>query len=230
MSGDAEKIIEISLAKIESCKSKKVTGKAGVLHRNLLVNSLLNRVKTKEPLMNYRESKTLIDMDMDDYDMDKLPTSFETNISQQRQTKQISSKKQSSLVSNSNTTSIVKHDCPLQKTLPMTNDDSSEMKENKTSEISCVCDCSKYPNCACVVKVKSTPPAKKRLHSVDLSEEDCPRKRLRCLWTPNVNTKNQESSFSITSLSSLFGNLVADTDSEKNMVLRNKFVSAMVAC
>ena len=65
---------------------------------------------------------------------------------------------------------------------------------------------------------------------MDTSEEDCPRKRLRCLWTPNVNTKNQEMSFSVSSLSSLFGNLVANTEPEKSLDLRNKFVSAMVAC
>jgi len=75
---DTEKIIEISLAKIESSKTKKGNGK---LHKKLLVNSLLNRVRgtdsentcTTEPLMNYREPKLIVDLDVEDYDMDRVP-------------------------------------------------------------------------------------------------------------------------------------------------------------
>lgn len=233
MSGDTEKIIEISLAKIEISKARKVTGKSGILHRNLLVNSLLNRVRTdtpsKQPLMNYRESKLIVDLDMDDYDMDKLPTLKERNINQQRHNTQTSTRKQSSLVTKLNTRCIGKQDLPLQKAL-VTCDDSHEMKENKVQDTVSSCECSKLSlSCHSCVSLSSKQ-SKKRLHSVETYEEDSPRKRLRCLWTPNLNTKSQEMSFSVTSLSSLFGNLVANTEPEKSLDLRSKFVSAMVAC
>lgn len=237
MSGDTEKIIEISLAKIENSKARKVNGKAGVLHRNLLVNSLLNRVSKSsdipnktEPLMNYRESKLIVDLDMDEYDMDKLPTFKDRNIYQQRHTKQNTTKKQSSLVTKLNTRCIGKQDTSLQKSI-LSCDDLCEMKENKCMDVVVSCDCSKLSqSCPSCFQTLCSKQNKKRLHSVETSEEDCPRKRLRCLWTPNLNTKSQDMGFSVTSLSSLFGNLVANTEPEKSLDLRSKFVSAMVAC
>jgi len=227
---DTEKIIEISLAKIESSRlKKKGTGK---LHKNLLVNSLLNRVRETEsgktciePLMNYRESKLIIDLDNDDYDMDKVPSPVkERTVSQQRITQSPLSRKQESIVSKLNTRSIGKADNIL-KTIPIY-DESIEMKENIQNKKT-ICDCVKTTfECPTCEVPKRT---KKRLHSIEILDADCPRKRLRCLWTPNIDQKSQDS-FSVTSLSSLFGNLVANSDSDKSLDLRNKFVSAMVAC
>jgi len=225
---DTEKIIEISLAKIESSKVRKGTGK---LHKSLLVNSLLNRVRgtdaektPNEPLMNYRESKLIVDLDVDDYDMDKVPSLKERTICQQRlnTTQSPVSRKQSSLVTKLNTRSLGKTDF-LQRTI-LSCDDSTEMKENQQQKET-------LPSCECVklTLIKVSKRTKKRIHSIETVEDDCPRKRLRCLWTPNINAKTQDS-FSVTSLSSLFGNLVAHSDTEKSLDLRNKFVTAMVAC
>ena len=233
---DTEKIIEISLAKIENSKAKKGTGK---LHKNLLVNSLLNKVRETEsgktriqPLMNYRESKLIIDLDIEDYDMDKVPISVkDRNFSQQQQkiTPSPLSKKQSSVVTKLHTRSIGKVNA-LSRTV-LNYDESIEMKENighEDKSSTCSCDSTKLYNCSsCDSPLKRS---KKRLHSIEILDSDCPRKRLRSLWTPNIDQKGQEPNFSVTSLSSLFGNLVAHSDSDKSLDLRNKFVSAMVAC
>lgn len=228
---DTEKIIEISLAKIENSKVRKGTGK---LHKSLLVNSLLNRVRgtetekthnTSEPLMNYRESKLMVELDVDDYDM--VPSLKERTIYQQRCTQPPSTRKQSSLISKLNTRSLGKTDI-LQRTI-VSSDDSSETKENFQHKETLPCECLKLSLC-CSTCVGSPKRSKKRLHSIETPEDDCPRKRLRCLRTPNINTKNQDTAFSVTTLSSLFGNLVAHSDTEKSLALRNKFVSAMVAC
>ena len=228
---ETEKIIEISLAKIENSKIKKGTGK---LHKNLLVNSLLNRVRVsetektkKEPLMNYRESKLLVDLDIDDYDMDKIPTSHERTYYQQRYNTQATIRKQSSLVTKLNTRSIGKTDM-FPKTL-VSMDTNYDLTQNIQGKLKS-CDCPGVPQ-NCITCTGSPKQAKKRIHSIELLDEDCPRKKLRCLWTPNINTKHTDvSSFSVSSLSSLFGNLVAHSDSEKSLDLKSKFVSAMVAC
>ena len=229
-----DKIIEISLAKIENSKSRKVTGKSNMLHRNLLVNTLLNRVRTSdkslqitEPLMNYREPRSLVDMDIDDYDMEKIANTKErkhgSNIQHTQQ--QITlTRKQSSLVTKLNTrslsgkpeNSLCKDICKL--------DDITETKENK--EIPC--ECLKLSNC------KSEPAlnikhAKKRSRLSEQDEQNCPTKKLRCLWPTNVSPKVQELSYSITSLASLFGDLDANTDTE-NLSLGRNYVTAMVAC
>ena len=228
---DTEKIIEISLAKIESSKTKKGNGK---LHKKLLVNSLLNRVRgtdsentCTEPLMNYREPKLIVDLDVDDYDMDRVPSYKERTISQQRLSQSSTARKQSSLVSKLNTRSLGKTD-NLQKNI-VNCIESCEMKENVQRDI-VICDCSKRSMCCSTCNVSKR--TKKRIHSIELLDDECPRKRLRCLWTPRIDSKSQDPSFSVTSLSSLFGNLVAHSaDNEKRSLdLRNKFVSAMVAC
>jgi len=236
---DTEKIIEISLAKIENSKAKKKgTGK---LHKNLLVNSLLNKVSREtetgkariQPLMNYRESRLIIDLDTEDYDMDKVPVK-DRNFSQQQQriTPSPLSKKQSSVVTKLHTRSIGKVNA-LSRTVS-NHDESIEMKENighEDKSLACSCDSIKlvYNNCSSY-ESSSLKRSKKRLHSIEILESDCPRKRLRSLWTPNIDQKVQEPNFSVTSLSSLFGNLVAHSESDKSLDLRNKFVSAMVAC
>jgi len=228
MSDTEKKIIEISLAKIESSKTKKGTGK---LHKSLLVNSLLNRVRGTdtesthiEPLMNYRESKLLVDLDIDDYDMDKITSVHERTNYHQRCT-QASSRKQSSLVTKLNTRSLGKTDL-FPRTI-VNCDSPCDMKENYNVK-EMPCECSKL-SLQCSTCVDSPKRSNKRLHSIEIVEEDCPRKKLRCLWTPNINTKSQDSSFSVGSLSSLFGNLVAHSESEKSLDLKSKFVSAMVA-
>lgn len=227
---ETEKIIEISLAKIENSKIKKGTGK---LHKNLLVNSLLNRVsKTEktntEPLMNYREPKLLVDLDIDDYDMDKIPTSHERTYYQQRYNMQASIRKQSSLVTKLNTRSIGKIDIFPRAAVKM--DTSYDLKQTIQGKLK-ACECALVSH-DCITCTNNTPKqSKKRIHSVEIIDEDCPRKKLRCLWTPNINTKHTDvPSFSVSSLSSLFGNLVAHSDPENSLDLKSKFVSAMVAC
>lgn len=225
---DTEKIIQISLAKIENSKAKNRTGK---LHKNLLVNSLLNKVKESEsgkalkPLMNYRESRLIIDLDTEDYDFDRVSMNNRTENQQRSQIISPLSRKQNSVVSQLNTRSLGRNE-PLSRTMICDDSVGMEMKENIQE---------KDESCGCVMKQQLLleSPAKrtkKRIHSKELIESDCPRKRLRCLWTPNIDQKVQDPSFSVSTLSSLFGNLVAHSDAEKNLELRNKFVTAMVAC
>eukprot|EP00493_Phyllostaurus_siculus_P025851 UN26196 len=85
---DMDRIFEISVNKIEHSKSsRKVYGKSTMLHRTLLVNTVLNRVRNSErthtnnnnnnkdespSFTNYREPKRMYDMD--DYESDKSLT------------------------------------------------------------------------------------------------------------------------------------------------------------
>ena len=225
---DTEKIIEISLAKIEHSKAKKGPGK---LHKNLLVNSLINKVRETEsgktclkPLMNYRESKLILDLENEDCDLDRVSMKDRT-VGQQRLTIQSPlSRKQNSVVSQLNTRSIGRTEV-LSRTVKC-DESVIEMKENiQTKDM--ICDCSPVKLPRGIELPKRT---KKRIHSIEVIESECPRKRLRCLWTPNIDQKSQDPSFSVSTLSSLFGNLVAHSDAEKNLELRSKFISAMVAC
>ena len=71
MDYEMDKILEISLAKIDRNKtSRKQTATSNTLRRNLLVSSVLKAIKTdtipsNEILMDYRETK-LIDMDLEE--------------------------------------------------------------------------------------------------------------------------------------------------------------------
>lgn len=228
MSGDMEKIIEISLAKIENTKTQKINGKSNILHRNLLVNTLLNRVRStdknlqvKKPLMNYREPKNMVDIDMEDYDMDKVPSSKDFKKLNQPQQQQTQHKIVSSLVAKLNSRSLAgKTESSLCNDI-LISDDISEQKETKKEDIFCEC------------KLKNITPKlrKKRIHSTESDDQSCPSKKLRSIWPSNVSPKAQELGYSVTNLASLFGGLVANTDSEMaTLNFGNKFVSAMVAC
>ena len=227
---DTEKIIEISLAKIEHSKAKKGPGK---LHKNLLVNSIINKVRETEsgktclkPLMNYRESKLIMDLDNEDYDLDRVLMKDRPSTQHRVSIQSPLSRKQSSLVSQLNTRSIGITE-PISRL--SASEESIEMKENiQTKDM--ICECASVKLTTKEEDIELPKRTKKRIHSIEVIENDCPRKRLRCLWTPNIDQKIQDPSFSVSTLSSLFGNLVAHSDAEKNLELRNKFVSAMVAC
>lgn len=231
---DTEKIIEISLAKIEHSKAKKGPGK---LHKNLLVNSIINKVRETEsgktclkPLMNYRESKLMVDLDTEDYDLDRVLMKDRPSNQNRVSIQSPLSRKQSSLVSQLNTRSIGRTESLSR--LPHY-EESIEMKENIQIKEDMLCECTTVKLTTTTTKeevIELPKRTKKRIHSIEVIENDCPRKRLRCLWTPNIDQKIQDPSFSVSTLSSLFGNLVAHSDAEKNLELRNKFVSAMVAC
>jgi len=206
-----DKIIEISLSKIENTKSRVNTGKTSLLHRHLLVNSLLNRVRGNdktipdETLMNYREPKSLIEMDIEDCDMKKVP-SFSERSQKQRST---TSWKRTSLLLDNNIITESSNEGVLK-----------EKNENIT------CECKKAS-----VKVKKdnssyNQKARKRQHSIDLDDQSN-IKKFRC----TSGNKTQEMGASITSLASLFGGLVANTENDSSKLsLQGNFLSAMVAC
>lgn len=80
MAAEKCKLLEISLAKIEKSKSsRKCFGKSSVLHRNLMVNSVLNKVRTSEKsynsdiFLNYREPRS-IEMDIEEQEIEKINT------------------------------------------------------------------------------------------------------------------------------------------------------------
>jgi len=208
-----DKIIEISLSKIENTNSRVNTGKTSLLHRHLLVNSLLNRVRGNdktipdETLMNYREPKSLIEMDIEDCDMKKVPSFSERSPQKQRSA---TSWKQTSLLLDNNIITESSNEGVLK-----------EKNENIT------CECKKA-----TIKVKKdnssyNQKARKRQHSIDLDDQNN-IKKFRC--TSGIN-KTQEMGASITSLASLFGGLVANTENDSSKLsLQGNFLSAMVAC
>ena len=55
---DMDRIFEISVNKIEHSKSRKVYGKSTMLHRTLLVNTVLNRVRNSERTLLHQPSSS----------------------------------------------------------------------------------------------------------------------------------------------------------------------------
>lgn len=233
MSEDMEKIFEISLSKIEHSKSRKVCGKSTMLHRTLLVNSVINRVRNSDrmlvkheqdkgtPFMNYREPKVIVDVD--DYDTEKVLTLTEC----QTRTNQVNTNNEkrilSSLVTKLNSRSLhgkvgesfTKHIYRIEEL---------EGKENSHNV-----ECNKT-----TTDLRRSPNSQKRLRSsnyTDVEEQSCPKKKLRCLWPTNIGPYGQDLNFSIAGLASLFGDLVASTDAENSSItLNGNFATAMVAC
>ena len=214
-----DKIIEISLAKIESCKSRKVSGKSTTLHKSLLVNTLLNRVRsgeleTKDPLMNYREPKPVFDMDIDDFENEKIPAQPEVERLKNLPLQQ----KHSSLIIKLNTRSMGVEKKVLKKELTLSN---NSFETIDCSPINIACECSHSATSNKIVK---------RPH-IESDIDSVPAKR-KCypLWTTNVNSNPQDSCFAISSLAILFGDLVAHTEAEsENIKLGSTFVSPMMA-
>jgi len=232
MSEDKNKIFEISLSKIENSKSRKVCGKSNMLHRTLLVNSVINRVRNSErllvkheqqhdrgtPFMNYRESKLMVDID--DYDTENILTLTEC---QTRTTNQNNTNNEkrilSSLVTKLNSRSLhgkvgesfTKHINRIEELEGKENSLLNNVECNKNK------DRRRSPNS----------PQKRRSTEVD---EQCPKKKSRCLWPTNINSYGQDINFSIAGLASLFGDLVASTDAENSSLsLSGNFATAMVA-
>jgi len=224
---DMDRIFEISVNKIEHSKSRKVYGKSTMLHRTLLVNTVLNRVrnsdhrphnttnnnnKNESSFTNYREPKRIYDMD--DYESDKSLTYMECQTRCKAKHNNITTpqkKKNSSLVSllNSRAMGGVKSD-ELTRIIRKTDESEPEKENQETVQI-------------------NTRHEKRRFVSTssDVNDEtSCPTKKLRCIWPANVSDVN-----SITGLASLFGDLVASSDPEKSsMSLNSNFATAMVAC
>jgi len=220
-----DRIFEISVNKIEHSKSRKVYGKSTMLHRTLLVNTVLNRVRNTERTLlhhpsnsnsnptsftNYREPKRVYDMDENESDKPLSYTECQTRCKTKHNTT-TQKKKISSLVTllnsralGSKTEDFTRHLC--------LKDDNIDEKENLTKSDS------QHP----------TPRHEKRRCTSDSNDETqhCPKKKLRCIWP------NNEVNYSITGLASLFGDLVASTDADKSaMSLNNSnFATAMVAC
>lgn len=233
MSEDMDKIFEISVNKIEHTRSRiNVCGKSS-LHRTLLVNSVINRVRNSDrilvnneqemPLMNYREPKRIIDMD--DYESEKTFTECQTRCTNQlNNNTTVQRRKVSSLVTRLNSRSMCgKINEPLLTKHRMEELDGKENVVNNTENFKRSDATRRSSNC------------QKRLYSSSSSsssnmdyDEPCPKKKLRCIWPNNIG---QDLNFSITGLASLFGDLVASSDAEKsNITLNGNFATAMVAC
>jgi len=243
MSEDMEKIFEISVNKIEHSRARNVSGKSSMLHRTLLVNSVINRVKNSDrtsvnhdqemPLMNYREPKSLIDID--EYESEKTFTESQTRCTtttnsnlNSNHTTNTQRRKVSSLVTKLNSRSLCgKFNEPL---LTKHRVDDIELQEKENIVI----------NMECHKRSTNTNDNNKRSHNsqkrlycssnTDTTDVDelCPKKKLRCIWPSNIG---QDINFSITGLATLFGDLVATNDADKsNISLNGNFATAMVAC
>jgi len=234
MSEDMDRIFEISLNKIEHSKSRKVYGKTNMLHRTLLVNTVINRVRNSErtfvhknesqtTFMNYREPKSIVDIE--EYDTEKTLTYTECQTRcRSHGNTNTQKKKISSLVTLLNSRALCgKVDDSLTKKLSKVGD--HEGKENITHVESHKLS-------------KDTTLQRHLLHekrhcsnNMDADDQPCPTKKLRCIWPSNVTPCIQDVNYSITGLASLFGDLVANSDAEvSNMALNNNFATAMVAC
>lgn len=235
MSEDMDRIFEISLNKIEHSKSRKVYGKSNMLHRTLLVNTVINRVRNSErtfvhknelqtTFMNYREPKSIVDID--DYDTEKTLTYTEcqTRCRNHANNTNIQKKKISSLVTLLNARSLCgKVDDSLTKKYSK-DDHMYEGKENITHIESY-----KYSN---DTQRRLLHEKRHSSNTLDGDDQPCPKKKLRCIWPSNVTPCIQDVNYSITGLASLFGDLVANSDAaeKSNMALNSNFATAMVAC
>jgi len=222
---DVDRIFEISVNKIEHSNTRKVYGKSTMLHRKLLVNTVINRVRNSDRMYtqknvsstsftNYREPRTTYDID--EYECDKSLTYMECQA--RCKTKHYSTtqkKKISSLVTLLNSRSLNGKNDSFRK---LGNID--DEKENMLSK-----DSSKIEH----VDTTETILREKRRLVVTDSEEitHTPKKKLRSIWPTNVTDVN----YSMTGLASLFGDLVASCDNEKsNISLTSSNFAAMVAC
>lgn len=220
---DMDRIFEISVNKIEHSKSRKVYGKSAMLHRTLLVNTVMNRVRNSdrthknEPstsFTNYREPKSIYDMDEYESDKSLTYTEFQTRCKAKHLNNTVQKKKISSLVNLLNSRALNGKTDELARTMCVrVGDGHVHEKENN-----------KYTT------QSSTRHEKRRLVPSDKVEESshCPPKKLRCIWPTNVT---DVSNYSITGLASLFGDMVASSDAEKSTLsLNSQFATAMVAC
>jgi len=228
---DMDRIFEISVNKIEHSKSRKVYGKSTMLHRSLLVNTVINRVRNSdrthtlsvhrnEPsasFTSYREPKIIYDMDENENDKTLTYTECQTRCKAKHQSNTTQKKKTSSLVNLLNSRALSGKTDELTRTINYkcvkVGDGLVFEKENKNKPIT----------------QSSTRHEKRRFVPSDKVEESspCPAKKLRCLWPTNVSDIN----YSISGLASLFGDMVASSDAEKSTISLNTHITtAMVAC
>ena len=220
-----DKIVEISLSKIEHGKTRTNTGKTSLLHRHLLVNSLLNRVRctdkntpSKDTLMNYREPKSLVDMESEDWEIEKIPTLEESSRKQRsrRGDKDLSWRQTSSLVRVTECRDIEIESCQ----------EHTDRSDNKSFS-----DCAKNITSEDIdSRITSFEKSGRKRHHVN----DCDKLDQICSKKPclslNISPKSQEP-FAITNLASLFSDMVANSDRESSKLsLKNNVFSAMVAC
>lgn len=237
MSEDMDRIFEISLNKIEHCKSHKVHGNANMLHRTLLVNTVINRVKSCDnpiqhkneslsSFMDYREPKGIFEIE--DYDMDKnLPCNeFESRSWRKIMTTNVQQKKEvSSLVDFLDSRSICgRKDEPFTKKFFSAS--LYRSKENSLLNVGYVSR-SRQDSSRRIINEK------RHFSTLDCEDQPRPKKRLRCIWPNNVSPSIQDMSYSISGLASLFSGLVAnsDTTDKTNIThaLNTNFPTAMVA-
>lgn len=221
---DMDRIFEISVNKIEHSKSRKVYGKSTMLHRTLLVNTVMNRVrnsdhrvhninnnKNESSFTNYREPKRIYDMD--DHESDKSLTYMEcqTRCKAKHNTTTPQKKKNSSLVSLLNSRAMNGKTDESTRIIRKTDECELEKENQESVQINTRHEKRRFVSTSSEVADETQP---------------CPTKKLRCIWPANVSDVN-----SITGLASLFGDLVASSDAEKSsMSLNSNFATAMVAC
>jgi len=248
MSEDMEKIFALSVNKIEHSRTRNC-GKASMLHRTLLVNSVINRVKHSEkrtalnndcddqemPLMNYREPKSLDDLD--EYESEKTFTERQTRSTPTNSHHNITTninqpRKISSLVTKLNSRSLCgKFNEPL--LTKHKHVDEPEKVQQQEKENIVIMDCQNNKRSTTSTNEKRTHNSQKRIHCSSTSDsndvDECPKKKLRCIWPNNIS---QDINFSITGLATLFGDLVATNNEAdmSNIPLNGNFATAMVAC
>jgi len=231
MAVEMNKIIEISLAKIENSKTRKVTGRSSLLHRSLLVNSLLNRVRSNdkdnpEPLMNYREPKS-IDMELDEQDLlEKCPPS---QLERPRNPRNSSTRKQSGLISTDSVTmppkdSFSTDSQTTEKAYEMSDSCCSEDRISLKDNIACECKLSPKTR----LRTRSKRP---RLNLDSEESLSCPNKKLKSIQTISPSPKVDATGYSVTSLASLFSGLVANSEAENSSLkFSTNYVTVMMAC
>jgi len=230
MSSEECKLIEISLAKIEHSKSSRKAvgvGKASMLHRNLLVNSVLNRVRNTdktaklESFMDYREPRS-IDSELDENDIIEKCTTLH----EMRQTRSSSKKanllgKQLDINSNElpktttqysqpRTVSPLPQDLPIVPKFEKQTDMDIAVYQLKTNSS----DYSPKKNCK-----------RSRSKTDSCDKVVLPIKKMKAsCWSSDM------SAYSVSSLSSLFNELVANADADSGLNFCSTYITATACC
>ena len=168
--------------------------------------------------MNYREPKSLIDMESEDWEIEKIPTLEESSRKQRsrRGDKDLSWRQTSSLVRVTECRDIEIESCQ----------EHTDRSDNKSFS-----DCAKNITSEDIdSRITSFEKSGRKRHHVndcDKLDQICPKKPCLSL---NISPKSQEP-FAITNLASLFSDMVANSDRESSKLsLKNNVFSAMVAC
>lgn len=256
-----QKILELSLCKIENSKhpeNKKTHGKSSLLHRSLMVNSVLRKVrleqnKLPELLMDYREPKP-IDMDQEELqdcfnaEMPHLPRLTQTNrtchplpISRQTTIKSAvtnnSSHSESLLVSSSQNTSESNRDNPCIST-SCQSDPNNQQPCKPPEESSSRSQCQKRK---LTITDRTNPeipasPSKKAkntliaVHSNSTTNSSFYNFQSHDVSSFDVVSEKSSDTAGVTSLATLFNGLGAQTESDTvKLNFSNSYYTAMLA-